>query len=148
MIFHVRKDVGRSADGNEEVSGALAASLRATPATAWHTEGVHVIGMAGKSSPGNRLRLIHPRRTGSITAPPRLVARGAVFRAQVVERSSAIVYGYEEGTFPVYFNSAPLFTVAPSSGPGSDETDAATRAVASNVRDPAIERESNAQRAR
>ena len=86
--------------------------------------------------------------TVSITPTTRLVARGAVFRAQIADRGSPIMYGYEESTLPVYFNTSPLFTVAPAAGPGSDEMDAASRAVAQNVRDLAMERESSAQRAR
>jgi hypothetical protein len=40
-----------------------------------------------------------------------LRARGGVFRAQIVEKKSPILYGYDQGTFPVYFNQAPLLTV-------------------------------------
>jgi hypothetical protein len=83
----------------------------------------------------------------SITATPRLLARGAVFRAQVVDRGSPILYGYEDTTFPVYFNISPLFTVTPAGGPGG-EMDAASRAVGQNVPDVAIERQTAAQRAR
>jgi hypothetical protein len=86
--------------------------------------------------------------TVSITATPRLLARGAVFRAQIADRGSPILYGYEDTTFPVYFNIAPLFTVAPAGGPGGDAMDPASRAVAQNVPDLAIERQTAAQRAR
>jgi hypothetical protein len=37
-----------------------------------------------------------------------LIASGAVFRAQPVDRTSPILYGYERQSFPVYFNQAPL----------------------------------------
>jgi len=47
----------------------------------------------------------------SISTTTRLQARGGIYRAQVVENSSPIVYGYEAKTFPVYFNQAPLLNV-------------------------------------
>jgi hypothetical protein len=81
--------------------------------------------------------------TVSIAATPRLLARGAVFRAQPVDRTSPILYGYEEATIPVYFNTAPLFNVSPV-----PENDTASRRVAQNVADPALARQLAAQRAR
>ena len=81
--------------------------------------------------------------TVSVVATPRLLARGAVFRAQAMERTSPILYGYSDATFPVYFNTAPLFAVAPAA-----EDDSASRKVAENIADPSLERALAAQRAR
>ena len=47
----------------------------------------------------------------SIATTPRLVAQGAVFRAETVDRTSPILYGYDRSEFPVYFSAAPLFAV-------------------------------------
>jgi hypothetical protein len=89
----------------------------------------------------------------SIAATPRLLARGAVFRGEAVTRSSPILYGYDRAAFPVYFNTAPLFTVATGTGgrgggggEGSDEE--RSLAVAQNRPDPSIARQTAAQRAR
>src|SRR5690349_17619842 len=54
----------------------------------------------------------------SVVTTTRLLARGAIFRAEAVTRSSPILYGYERGSMPVYFNSAPLFVVASARGGG------------------------------
>ena len=86
--------------------------------------------------------------TVSITATPRLLARGAVFRAQAMERTSPILYGYDEANFSVYFNTAPLFTVATGNGPQAEGVDSASRAVAQNAPDPSLETQATAQRAR
>lgn len=86
--------------------------------------------------------------TVSITATPRLLARGAVFKAQAMDRTSPILYGYDQETFSVYFNTAPLFTVATGSGPQGEGVDSASRAVAQNVPDPMLEKQATAQRAR
>ena len=51
-------------------------------------------------------------QTVSASDPRGFRAPGAVFRAQAVETASPILYGYERATFPVYFNQAPLLTVA------------------------------------
>ncbi len=48
----------------------------------------------------------------SIPATTRLQARGGIYRAQVVESGSPIMYGYDTKTFPVYFNQSPLMSVA------------------------------------
>ncbi|MEP6620672.1 MAG: M14 family zinc carboxypeptidase [bacterium] len=84
----------------------------------------------------------------SITATPRLLARGAVFKAQAMDRTSPILYGYDEPNFSVYFNTAPLFTVATGNGPQGEGVDSASRAVAQNAADPMLEKQANAQRAR
>jgi hypothetical protein len=49
--------------------------------------------------------------TVSISESRTLRTRGAVFRAQAVGAGSPILYGYDQATFPVYFNAAPLMTV-------------------------------------
>jgi len=88
--------------------------------------------------------------TVSVVATPRLLARGAVFRAEAVTSSSPILYGYERGVIPVYFNTAPLFSVATGRGGGeagvSDEE--RSLSVAQNRPDPSIARQTAAQRAR
>ena len=50
--------------------------------------------------------------TVNLTEPRNLRARGAVFRAQTVDKGSPILYGYERATFPVFFSQAPLLGVA------------------------------------
>ena len=87
----------------------------------------------------------------SVTATPRLLARGAIFRAEAVTRSSPILYGYERGAIPVYFNTAPLFSVASGRGGGEggggvDEE--RSLSVAQNRPDPSIARQTAAQRPR
>ncbi len=49
--------------------------------------------------------------TVSIIESRALRTRGAVFRAQAVRSGSPILYGYDQRTFPVYFNASPLMTV-------------------------------------
>ncbi len=49
--------------------------------------------------------------TVSVATSPKLLARGGVYRAQLVKPESPIAYGYERTTFPLYFNQAPLLTV-------------------------------------
>ncbi|HEX9730304.1 MAG TPA: M14 family zinc carboxypeptidase [Gemmatimonadales bacterium] len=49
--------------------------------------------------------------TVSIAEARSLNTRGAVFRAQTVTTASPILYGYDQATFPVYFNAQPLLTV-------------------------------------
>jgi len=87
----------------------------------------------------------------SVVATPRLLARGAIFRAEAVTRSSPILYGYERGVIPVYFNTAPLFSVASGrgggeGGGGGDEE--RSLSVAQNRPDPALARQTAAQRPR
>ena len=83
--------------------------------------------------------------TVSIQPAPRLVARGGIYRAQAVERAHPVLYGYEQVAFPVYFNQAPLLAVPANENATAD---ARTRAVALNVADPAIVRQTEQQRAR
>ena len=51
----------------------------------------------------------------SIRETPELVVRGSVLRAETTDPHSPITYGYD-GTFPVYFNQAPVFVVGKSVG--------------------------------
>ncbi len=48
-----------------------------------------------------------------IVTTTRLNARGGVFRVQPVSAASPVLYGYESGSFPVYFSQQPLLTVTP-----------------------------------
>jgi hypothetical protein len=57
---------------------------------------------------------LHFTPTVSETEARSLRARGAVFRAQTVTGGSPILFGYDQGTFPVYFNQSPLLSVAPT----------------------------------
>ena len=88
--------------------------------------------------------------TLSVVTTQRLVARGAVFRAEAVNRTSPILYGYESGAIPVYFNTAPLFAVATGGrgGGGGASDEERSMSVAQNRPDPAIARQLAAQRAR
>lgn len=64
-------------------------------------------------------------RSVSISPTTRLQARGGIYRAQVVESKSPIMYGYDTKTFPVYFNQAPLMSVSPrdtTRGEGVDQS--------------------------
>ncbi len=47
----------------------------------------------------------------SITSTSQLNARGGIYRAQPVSTGSPILYGYEKGSFPIYFNQAPVMSV-------------------------------------
>jgi hypothetical protein len=49
----------------------------------------------------------------SITATTQLNARGGIYRAQPVSTASPILYGYQSGSFPIYFNQAPVMSVTP-----------------------------------
>ena len=90
----------------------------------------------------------------SVVATPRLLARGAIFRTEAVTRSSPILYGYDRGVIPVYFNTAPLFTVATGrgggegGGGGAGGDDERSLSVAQNRPDPSIARQTAAMRPR
>jgi hypothetical protein len=86
--------------------------------------------------------------TVSVVATPRLQARGAIFRAEAVTRTSPILYGYERGEIPVYFNVAPLFSVATGRGGGEGADEERSLSVAQNRPDPSLARQTAAQRAR
>ncbi len=49
----------------------------------------------------------------SITTTTTLNARGGIYRAQPVATASPILYGYESGSFPIYFNQTPVMAVTP-----------------------------------
>ena len=51
-------------------------------------------------------------QTVTVSEPRGFRAPGAVFRAQMVEKASPVLYGYQRETFPVYFNQAPLLSVS------------------------------------
>ena len=60
--------------------------------------------------------------TVSAVTTTRLNARGGIYRAQPVEKSSPILYGYDQTSFPIYFNQAPVMNVTPrdtTTEPGS-----------------------------
>jgi hypothetical protein len=88
----------------------------------------------------------------SVVATPRLLARGAIFRAEAVTRSSPILYGYDRGVIPVYFNTAPLLAVAGGRGEGGGGSaggdDEKSLSVAQNRPDPSIAKQTAAQRPR
>ncbi len=48
----------------------------------------------------------------STSQPPELYTRGAVMRGRITDAASPIVYGYADKELPVYFNEAPVLTVA------------------------------------
>jgi hypothetical protein len=48
----------------------------------------------------------------TVEEPQGLFARGSIMRARIADRKSPIVYGYEGDQLPVYFNQAPVLTVA------------------------------------
>jgi hypothetical protein len=89
----------------------------------------------------------------SVVTTQRLLARGAIFRAEAVTRSSPILYGYERGSIPVYFNSAPLLAVASGRGGGEGGGGAGgdeerSMSVAQNRPDPSIAKQTAAMRPR
>jgi hypothetical protein len=49
----------------------------------------------------------------NVVATTRLNARGGIFRVQPVSTASPVLYGYESGSFPVYFSQQPLLAVTP-----------------------------------
>jgi hypothetical protein len=62
-----------------------------------------------------------------IKSTPNLVARGGVYKADVIDRLSPIAYGYDE-KLGVFFNSSPVFSVSPvgPAGPGGGAGPAVT----------------------
>jgi hypothetical protein len=70
-----------------------------------------------------------------------LRTRGAVFRAQAVAAGSPILYGYDQATFPVYFNAQPLLTV-------QERDTSVTAREAEAIMDPAVVAEIERLRAR
>ena len=64
---------------------------------------------------GNTSRLVSElgfNTTVSVADARSLRARGGIYRAQAVKKESPILYGYDQATFPLYFNQAPLLNVA------------------------------------
>jgi hypothetical protein len=49
----------------------------------------------------------------SVNTTSQLNARGGIYRAQPVAIASPILYGYEKGSFPIYFNQSPVMSVTP-----------------------------------
>ena len=71
----------------------------------------------------------------SVTATPRLNARGGIYKAQVVDHNSPILYGYESSPFAVYFSQAPVLTVQPrDTSRGPDGMDPSLRDAAERMR--------------
>ena len=66
--------------------------------------------------------------TDSVTITPthQLLARGAIFRANVEDSKSPIAYGYDESV-GVYFNQAPVFKVSVSGDDGFSSAESASR---------------------
>jgi hypothetical protein len=54
----------------------------------------------------------------TVDEPEGLFARGSIMRSRIADKKSPIVYGYEGDQMPVYFNQAPVFTVATGGGGG------------------------------
>jgi hypothetical protein len=75
--------------------------------------------------------------TVSVVQTRNLRANGAVFRVTSVTKSSPILYGYADATFPVYFNQAPVLAVTPR------DTSANTEGI-----DPAVLDQTERMRAR
>ena len=51
--------------------------------------------------------------TVTVNTTTQLNARGGIYRAQPVATQSPILYGYGSGSFPIYFNQAPVMSVTP-----------------------------------
>jgi hypothetical protein len=51
--------------------------------------------------------------TVTVNTTTALNARGGIYRAQPVSTSSPLLYGYGSGSFPIYFNQAPVMSVTP-----------------------------------
>jgi hypothetical protein len=73
----------------------------------------------------------------TVNTTTQLNARGGIYRAQPVATSSPILYGYDQKSFPIYFNQSPVMTVTPRD----------TTAELSGI-DPALVAAREAQRAK
>jgi hypothetical protein len=73
----------------------------------------------------------------AVNTTTQLNARGGIYRAQPVATASPILYGYENKSFPVYFNQSPVMSVIPR------DTTAETEGI-----DPGILAAREAQRAK
>ncbi len=49
----------------------------------------------------------------NVVQTTRLNARGGIYRAQIAAPASPILYGYDNATFPIFFNQAPVMAVTP-----------------------------------
>jgi hypothetical protein len=49
----------------------------------------------------------------AVNTTTQLNARGGIYRAQPVSMASPILYGYENKSFPIYFNQSPVMQVTP-----------------------------------
>ncbi|MFN2397188.1 MAG: M14 family zinc carboxypeptidase [Gemmatimonadaceae bacterium] len=91
---------------------------------------------------GNSVRLpveLGFNPTVSIPEARNLRARGAIYRAQTVAKGSPILYGYENATFPVYFNQQPLLSVQAKDTSGRlDAVDTAIVAAGERMRGKVI----------
>ena len=59
----------------------------------------------------------HAGRQGR-SAAQGLFARGTILRGVITDKTSPLVYGYEYGEVPVYFNSAPVLNSGQPAGGG------------------------------
>jgi hypothetical protein len=84
----------------------------------------------------------------SVQPTPRLMARGATVRAQAADRTHPVLYGYEQPTFPVYFNQAPVFAVAGGAAGAGNQGGPQRDTLLQNRPDPALLREADAARPR
>jgi len=75
--------------------------------------------------------------TVTVTPTTRLNARGGIYRAQPVSKLSPLLYGYDQASFPIYFNQTPVLSVT------ARDTTAETSGI-----DPAILSERERMRAR
>jgi hypothetical protein len=73
----------------------------------------------------------------TVNTTTQLNARGGIYRAQPVSTSSPILYGYDQKSFPIYFNQSPVMSVTPRD----------TTAELSGI-DPALVAAREAQRAK
>jgi hypothetical protein len=71
--------------------------------------------------------------TVSVAPQQKLLARGGIYRAQLMLGSSPIAYGYERTTFPLYFNQAPLLNVQAAQRGGGQRTEGVDSAVTNAI---------------
>ena len=53
----------------------------------------------------------------AVENPPSLFARGTIVRGVIADRTSPIVYGYQYGEVPIYFNSGPVLNAGAGAPP-------------------------------
>jgi hypothetical protein len=66
----------------------------------------------------------------TVETPATLFARGTIVRGVVADRTSPLVYGYERGELPVYFNSAPVLNAGAGAPPAVEMAGSANGAPA------------------